>query len=224
MSDMGKALEKVDTNDFLHPYNLVQLADDTMLMAEYFDSLTKKFAALFEYSRKKYQIANFKKTVYAHFSEHPITTPMIIEGSQPIKSIKVDKGHSYLGMLFLPTNDLKKILLFNINSRMKHIAKFYSWLEVNEKTPIETKLLVLDNGAFSAVIYGCEAWGDISCISDKLVATELKLLKAILKIKKGTTNDIVLYELRRSSIVTKIKDKQCHFFKKLFYLPEHVSK
>ena len=126
MSDMGKALENVDTIEFLGPYNQVQFADDTMLMAEYFESLKRKFDALFEYSRKKYQLANFKKTVFAHFAQHPKILPRI-ENCEAIKSIDPDEGHSYLGILFLPTNDLKKILLLNINNRLKHIAKFYSW-------------------------------------------------------------------------------------------------
>ena len=106
---------------------------------------------------------------------------------------------------------------------MKHIAKFYSWLEINENTPIETKLLVLDSCAFSALIYGCEGWGDISCVTSKLLAIEIKMLKTILKVKKGTTNNIIFFELRRSNIITKIKDKQYHFFQKLLNLPENIS-
>ena len=126
-------------------------------------------------------------------------------------------------MSFLPTNDLKEILLLNISNRMKNVAKFYSWLEVNENTPIDTKLLVLDNCAFSALTYGCEAWGDVTCIAEKLIAVEIKLLKTILKIKKGTTNDIVFYELKRSNIISRIKDRQYRFFRKLLELPEHIS-
>ena len=80
----------------------MQLADDTMLMAESFESLRKKLAVILEYSKEKYQIPNLKKTVYAHFSKNSTTTPILIEGSKPILSIEVDKGHSYLGMLFLP--------------------------------------------------------------------------------------------------------------------------
>ena len=33
VSDMGSALNDVDSNDFLDPYNLIQLADDTILLA-----------------------------------------------------------------------------------------------------------------------------------------------------------------------------------------------
>ena len=39
VSDMGKALNTVNTTDFNDPYNLAQLADDTALLAEYFHSV-----------------------------------------------------------------------------------------------------------------------------------------------------------------------------------------
>ena len=173
---MDSALNDVDSNDFLDPYNLIQLADDTILLAEYFESLHKKFAAIFKYSKDKYQIPNVKKTFYANFSKRPTMIPMSF-GETSIDSIDKDKGHVYLGMSFLPTDNFHKILMFNINNRMKHIAKCYAWLEINENTPIETNFLVLDNCAMSALVYGCEAWGDLSCVETKLVSAEKNKFK-----------------------------------------------
>ena len=43
----------------------------------------------------------------------------------------------------------------------------------------------------------------------------MKLIKTIMKVKTGTTNDLVLHELRRGDIVCRIKDRQYKFFKKL---------
>ena len=60
--------------------------------------------------------------------------------------------------------------------------------------------------------------GGISCIGNKLCKIELKALKAILGVKKGTSNDLVFYELRRSSIIARIKDRQHDFYKKLLDL------
>ena len=76
VSNMGKALHTINTSDFNDPYNLAQLADDTALLAEYFDSLSKKFEMIFGYSEDKYQIPNVKKTLYGNFTEHPETRPM----------------------------------------------------------------------------------------------------------------------------------------------------
>ena len=43
----------------------------------------------------------------------------------------------------------------------------------------------------------------------------MKALKAIMKVKKGTTNDLIYHELRRCTIVSRIKDRQHAFFKKM---------
>ena len=72
---------------------------------------------------------------------------------------------------------------------------------------------------FSSLLYGSEAWGDFSCMYDKLRKIEKKVLKTILKVKSGTTNDLVYHELRRGDIVSRIKDRQHKFYKKLKELP-----
>ena len=64
-------------------------------------------------------------------------------------------------------------------------------------------------------------WGDISSITKKLITVEMQLLKSILNVKKGTTNEIVYYELRRPDIMSKIKDKQYSFFNKVLNLSEN---
>ena len=103
-------------------------------------------------------------------------------------------------MLFLPTDDLNEIITFNINKRMKHISKFYSWLEINKNTPIETKLMVPDNCALNALIYGCEVWDDLSSISSKLITTEYSLLR------KGQPTILFITNLEESNLIAKIMD------------------
>ena len=73
---------------------------------------------------------------------------------------------------------------------------------------------------FSALLYGSETWGDFSCVHDKLRKIEKKALKAILKVKSGTTSDLVYHELRRGDIVSRIKDRQRKFFMKVSQLPQ----
>ena len=139
---------------------------------------------------------------------------MIVEHTF-IHSADLWKGYRYLGIFFFPTNDIVLIIERNFDKRMVHISKFYAWLSVNEDTPIDIKLLVLDCCVFQALLYGIECMGDISCIEKKLRDIEIKALKAILGVKKGTCNDLVFHELRRSSIVERIKDREYDFYKKL---------
>ena len=121
-------------------------------------------------------------------------------------------------MIIFPTNDISKIITINVNQRMNNICKFYAWLEINKDTPIEIKLMILDNCLFSSILYGVETWGDISCIKNQLQNMEIKVLKTILRVKCGTTNDVVLYELNRCSVIAKIKDRQYSFYKKILEL------
>ena len=71
-----------------------------------------------------------------------------------------------------------------------------------------------------SLLYSCEAWGDFSFLYDKLLKIEKKVLKTILKVKSGTTNDLVYHELRRGDIVSKIKDRQHKFFNKIKEIPQ----
>ena len=43
----------------------------------------------------------------------------------------------------------------------------------------------------------------------------MKDLKSILKVKKGTTNDLEYHELRRGTIISAVHDRQFSFFQKL---------
>ena len=158
VSDMPQAFDDLDCDDFMEPINIAQLADDTSIYAETISNLLKKFQALFKFSKDKYQVPNVKKTVYCNFSKNPYDEPIQLDDISFIFSVDPLTGYKYLGMLFFPTDDLDEIILRNLNKRMVHISKFYSWLSVNENTPIEVKLLVLDSCVFGALLYGIECW------------------------------------------------------------------
>lgn len=218
VSDMPNAVN--DTyDDFMDPLTLAQLADDTALYAEKVENLIKKFIGIFRYSEKKRQVPNISKTLYCHFATNPLQTPLMIDEQTFIHCIDSLKGYRYLGIFFYPTNDITIIIEKNFDKRMMHVSKFYAWLAINENTPIDVKLLVLDSCVYNALLYGFECMGDISCIEEKLKKIETKALKAILGVKKGTSNDLIFHELRRGSIIARIKDRQYNFYKKLSELP-----
>ena len=215
VADMPRCTEDLPNEDFMDPHVIAQLADDTAMLTEQLHSFKRKTACLLEYSKENYQVPNIPKTVYCHFSKDPNLTPISIDDNISISSVDPKKGHRYLGFKFLPTNDFSKIIKHNLDDRKGRVSKFYAWLEDNRNTPIEIKLLVLDNCLFSSLLYSVETWGDISIIEMELRKIELKALKAILQIKSGTSTDIVYNELRRPDIISRIKESQFHFFKKI---------
>ena len=101
------------------------------------------------------------------------------------------------------------------------VCKFYAWLEDNDTTPIEVKLPVLDNCLFNSILYGVETWRSIKCIEQELRTIEQKALKAILKVKKGTSNDLLHSELKRADIISNIMDRQWAFYQCLLKTNEN---
>ena len=57
--------------------------------------------------------------------------------------------------LFFPTNNMNEIIVKNLNRRSVNILKFYVWLNVNDDTPFEIKLMFLDNGVTSLMLNIC---------------------------------------------------------------------
>ena len=135
--------------------------------------------------------------------------------------MKANKGHRYLGMKFIPTNEFTEIMKFNLNDRIGRVCKFYAWLEDNDTTPIEVKLLVLDNCLFNSILYDVETWGSIKCIEQELRTIEQEALKAVLKVKKGTNNDLIYNELKRPDIISNIMDRQWAFYQRLLKTNEN---
>ena len=72
VSDMPSCMDTLDNFDFMDPYNLLQLADDTIVLAESAHSLQKKMHCLLEFSKKI-----ISKTVFCHFSDNPLLHPYI---------------------------------------------------------------------------------------------------------------------------------------------------
>ena len=217
--------DTVNTNvtyeDFMEPHNLAQMADDAIVAAELRESLGNKFGAVKDFSDEKNQSINVDKTLFIHMSKTPDTEPITCNnGTVSISSLEIGKSSPYLGEHLIHTNSLHDIISYNLNQRMFNVAKYKAWLDVNESTPFSTKLLVLDNCALKAILYGCEAWGDLSAFASKLETIELDLLKSALGVKKGTPTNIIYHELNRGTIASKIKDQQYNFIHKLDEISE----
>ena len=72
-------------------------------------------------------------------------------------------------------------------------------------SPLLLKHHNLDNCLFLSLLYGVETWGNIECIEKDLRTMEHKALRAILRVKAGTTTDMLYNELKRADIMSKVK-------------------
>ena len=64
ISDMKESVRNLDIPDFTEPNHLLQLADDTLIMSEYEQSLALIFKKIFNYCERKYIVINMDK-IYA---------------------------------------------------------------------------------------------------------------------------------------------------------------
>ena len=153
------------------------------------------FEKLSKFSDLKYQSIKNKKIQYIHMSKFPLTRPIECSDGSFIRALNDTESASYLGMYLIHTSSLQELNRFNIDKRM---FKYIAWLEVNTNPPFSVKMQVLDNCVLSAIVYGCEVWGDLSFMAKKLKTIELDMLKSALRVQKGTPSDLVHHELNRS--------------------------
>ena len=223
VSDMASCTDSLEKKDFIDPHNLAQLADDAAVLADGTLMLGPKMKCVLDYSQEICQVPNIPKTVFCHFSSRPYTDKLAIDENTELESVSTTKGHRYLGVKFLPTIDVNKIIKFNIDERFSQWCKFYSWLEVNEETPVEIKLTVLDACLFLSVLYAVEVFGDISCVEKKLRLAEQKALRSILQVKNGTSIELMYNEIKRPDVIARVKDSQYNFYQKVLNLTEEEA-
>ena len=222
VSDMPNGLNAGGNEDFMDPYYLLQLADDTTITAEIVRQFIHNMTVIVRYSIDKFLRIHPTKSKYLHLTDHEkMTEDIILEDGITLKAI-VD-GYNWLGFWLCDSKDISEIINFHLSKKMVHISSFYSWLAVNEDTPFLVKLIVLYNCLLATLLYSCEIWINLDTLAEKLAKIEKKALKSILGIKMNTPDDIVYQEINRADIVSTIRDRQFNFFKKLMEHEEDAA-
>ena len=215
ISEMPESVRNNTPKDFMDPFCMAQLADDTSISAETLRSMTGKFQKVIDYSGGKHQHVNTKKTKYMHMSSNPIQTPVVLEDGNVIDAVELNAGYPFIGFKLTYSDNIYILIENNMKSKMFNVAKFHAWLEYNDQTPFFIKIKVLYACLFASILYSGEAWGDLSRIETSLLTTEKKALKSCLGIKSGTTTDLVYTEINRPDIIAIIKDRQFNFARKI---------
>ena len=134
-----------------------------------------------------------------------------------------DKGYCWLGFWLSYADNVLSLIKFNLKKKSFNICGFYGWLEANQQTPIILKLKVLYSCMFAAILYSCEAWGNIDGIAEEILLMERKALKRCLGVKSSVPNDVIYHELNIPDIIAKILKQQQKFFAKIMLLePEQA--
>ena len=82
VSDMHESLDESGNHDFMDPYNLLQLADDTTVIADNLVSFMRKMTLISNYSRKKFLRIHPSKSKFLHITDgDPITENIIFNNN-----------------------------------------------------------------------------------------------------------------------------------------------
>ena len=71
-------------NSLLEKINLLQLADDTDMIAEDLDTLKEIFKQVLDYSKSKFMVANLEKTFYLELRKNTENVPLIIDNDTTV--------------------------------------------------------------------------------------------------------------------------------------------
>ena len=217
VSDMGSSLvNSSHTNDFMDPFSLLQLADDTTVTADNLQSFTSKMDLIARYSQEKYLKIHPSKSKYLHITDHaPMSVDIVINEGLALEPLE-DLGYNWLGFWLCQSNVIPDIINFHFNKKIIHVSTFYYWLDVNRDTPIKIKIVVLYNCLFASLLYSCEVWGEIGDkLAEKILKVGKKALKPCLGVKISTPDDVIYSELNKADILT---DRQYKFFNKFISL------
>ena len=68
---MPECIQNIQLGDFMDPFNILQLADDSSILADNFVSLHTKMEKILDYADKKIIYVNMEKTKYIEFNSNP---------------------------------------------------------------------------------------------------------------------------------------------------------
>ena len=102
VQDMGKSIQ---VGSLLRKHNLLQLADDSAIMAENrVPILRVAFGQVLEFSGENFMFANLDKTFFLPLSENGETDPIVISDSVVIYCSD-NMEYIYLGMKYVASDD-----------------------------------------------------------------------------------------------------------------------
>ena len=222
VSDMPDGLNITRNDDFMDPFYLLQLADDTTITAEMIRQFIHNMSVVVKYSIEKFLRVHPTKSKYFHLTDNEkIIDDILLDEGITLSAIV--EGYNWLGFWLCDSKEISEIINYHLAKKMVHTCSFYSSLAVKIDTPFKIKLLVLYNCLFATILYSCEVWVNLEDLAEKLILAEKKALKACLGIKMSTPDDIVYQEINHADIISTIRDRQYNFFKKIIEHEENAA-
>ena len=203
--------ERGPRDGFLSWLHLLMLMDDTVILATSRESLELKLGILKNYCDEYGMQINEKKTEF-----------MVVNGSVRDKKVIVVDGmtvkhctsYVYLGAIISENGSAATMLKAHIADKKKHLNRLLIFLSRNHDAPFFVKRKVFDAAFSSAILYGCEAWLDVSL--KPMETMYMSAVRRLLDVRRSTPTMTCLVEAGIPSLQALVKCKQSKFLQRMF--------
>ena len=203
--------ERSPCDGFLSWLHLLMLMDDTVILATSRESLQMKLSILKEYCDEYGMQINEKKTEFmvvngcARDKEN-----IVVEGM----TVKHCTSYVYLGAIISESGSAATMLKAHVADKKKHLNRLLIFLSRNHDAPFFVKRKVFDAAFSSAILYGCEAWLDVSL--KPMETMYMSALRRLLDVRRSTPTMTCLIEAGIPSLQALVKYKQSKFLQCMF--------
>ena len=203
--------EKSPCDGFLSWLHLLMLMDDTVILATSRKSLEKKLSILKDYCDEYGMQINEKKTEF-----------MVVNGSARDRETIVIQGmtvkhctkYVYLGVTISENGSAATMLKDHVADKKKHLNRLIIFLSRNHDAPFFVKRKVFNAAFSSAILYGCEAWLDVSL--KPLETMYMSAVRRLLDVRQSTPTLTCLIEAGIPSLAVLVKHRQSKFLQGMF--------
>ena len=188
----------------------LMLMDDTIIFATSREKMMEKLQILDKYCVENGMRVNASKTKLMVINGRPLDkVPFVL----PNFTVKECSEYLYLGNIFTADGRTDSSLKAHLESKAKDLNKLLIFFATNYDAPFSVKKKVMEAAFMSCILYGCEAWLNVSL---KVVeAMYMKAVKALLGVRITTPNALCLVEAGLRPLSAIVKARQKKFFTKM---------
>ena len=196
---------------FLSWVHILMLMDDTVLLSTTRAGIKYKLKVLYDFCEAFGMKINASKTKFFVINGEIGDRESLSVGDLVVEHCN---SYVYLGSHFMCDGSVSSAVKEHAKVKICQVLKFVSFITKNNCVPFIVKRRVFDAALTSSLLYGCESW---VCADIKPV---IKLyhwaMKALLGVRKNTSNLVCYAELGYPTLLDLIQHKQHKFFHKLW--------
>ena len=188
----------------------LMLMDDTVILATSREKMMEKLKLLDKYCIENGMRVNTSKTKFMVINGTPLDKMQFVLSNFVVKTCS---EYVYLGAIFTADGKTDSSLKAHLKSKNKDLNKLLIFFATNYDAPFNIKKKVLEACFMSCILYGCEAWLNVSLKSAEVMY--MRAVKALLGVRTTTPNDLCLIEGGLKPLRAIVKERQSKFFKKM---------